>query len=156
MGKLEASCARGVRLTSPVCCVQGTYDRMYEQMASGVHPIDILLLWAAAENDTPKVAELLRAGADNTAKVRTAPQLWRPESMVAPRSPGRRDGSRDTIPGASAAGQQVLAHRAYDARAVRCTPVEFLGVVALGICAGRQCRPLQTLAPLRPLLIPGP
>lgn len=47
---------------------EGTYDRMYALIASGLHPADILLLWAAGENDTPKVAELLRAGADVAAK----------------------------------------------------------------------------------------
>ena len=43
---------------------------MNAQMAADIHPIDILLLWAASENDTPKVAELLRSGADTTAKAR--------------------------------------------------------------------------------------
>ena len=37
--------------------------------AAGIHPADILLQWAAQEGDTPKAAELLRAGADPTAKV---------------------------------------------------------------------------------------
>ena len=46
---------------------------MNAQMAADIHPIDILLLWAASENDTPKVAELLRSGADATAKARTPP-----------------------------------------------------------------------------------
>ena len=39
-------------------------------LGADIHPVDILLLWAASENDTPKVAELLRAGADVSAKVR--------------------------------------------------------------------------------------
>ena len=51
--------------------VQGTYDRMDAMLGADIHPVDILLLWAAAENDTPKVAELLRAGADVSVKVRT-------------------------------------------------------------------------------------
>ena len=38
-------------------------------LSADIHPVDILLLWAASENDTPKVAELLRAGADASAKV---------------------------------------------------------------------------------------
>ncbi len=38
-------------------------------LGADIHPVDILLLWAASENDTPKVAELLRAGADVSAKV---------------------------------------------------------------------------------------
>ena len=38
-------------------------------MAAGVAPADLLLLMAASENDAPKVAELLRAGADTTAQV---------------------------------------------------------------------------------------
>ena len=50
--------------------LQGTYDRMDAMLGADIHPVDILLLWAAAENDTPKVAELLRAGADVSAKVR--------------------------------------------------------------------------------------
>ena len=49
--------------------MQGTYDRLNEVLASDIHPVDILLLWATTENDTPKVAELLRSGADVAAKV---------------------------------------------------------------------------------------
>ena len=37
--------------------------------AAGIHPADLLLQWAASEGDTPKAAELLRAGADPSAKV---------------------------------------------------------------------------------------
>lgn len=47
---------------------EGTYDRMEATMKSGLHPIDILLLWASKENDDPKVQELLTAGADITVK----------------------------------------------------------------------------------------
>ena len=36
----------------------------------GLAPCDLLLLMASAENDAPKVAELLRAGADTGVKVR--------------------------------------------------------------------------------------
>lgn len=47
---------------------EGTYDRMEKIVATGMHPCDILLLWACAEDDTPKVEELLRAGADLSIK----------------------------------------------------------------------------------------
>ena len=68
-------CSRTERCLSFLCravwtLVQGTYDRMDAMLGADIHPVDILLLWAAAENDTPKVAELLRAGADASAKVR--------------------------------------------------------------------------------------
>ncbi|KAK9823898.1 hypothetical protein WJX72_006248 [[Myrmecia] bisecta] len=46
----------------------GSYDIINELNASGLAPVDILLIMAAGENDTPKVAELLRAGADATVK----------------------------------------------------------------------------------------
>ena len=35
----------------------------------GMHPADILLVFASKENDTPKVEELLKAGADPNIKV---------------------------------------------------------------------------------------
>ena len=44
--------------------VEGTYDRMYAMQASGLAPVDVLLIMAAQENDLPKVEELLAAGAD--------------------------------------------------------------------------------------------
>lgn len=44
-------------------------------LAAGVAPADLLLLMAASENDAPKVAELLRAGADTSAKVSSKPRL---------------------------------------------------------------------------------
>ncbi|GMH35896.1 hypothetical protein BSKO_03764 [Bryopsis sp. KO-2023] len=47
---------------------EGTYDRLEETLKSGLHPVDILLLWAAKENDDPKVLEVLSAGADITVK----------------------------------------------------------------------------------------
>jgi hypothetical protein len=47
---------------------EGSYDRLEEVLKSDLHPADILLLWAAKENDTPKAAELLRAGADKDVK----------------------------------------------------------------------------------------
>jgi len=43
--------------------VDGTYDRMQKYLDYGIHPVDILLLWASAEGDDPKVEELLKAGA---------------------------------------------------------------------------------------------
>lgn len=42
---------------------EGNYDRMNEMLETGTDPVDLLLLMAASENDAPKVAELLRAGA---------------------------------------------------------------------------------------------
>lgn len=37
--------------------------------AEGLAPVDLLLLMAAQENDAPRIAELLRAGADVNTKV---------------------------------------------------------------------------------------
>ena len=37
--------------------------------AEGLAPVDLLLLMAASENDAPRVAELIRAGADISIKV---------------------------------------------------------------------------------------
>ncbi|GBF88821.1 hypothetical protein Rsub_01722 [Raphidocelis subcapitata] len=57
---------------------EGTYDRMEELMGSGLEPVDVILLLAAAENDDPKIEELLAAGADVGArdgKGRTPRQL---------------------------------------------------------------------------------
>eukprot|EP00850_Spirogloea_muscicola_P025315 SM002747S09990 [mRNA] locus=s2747:1011:1600:- [translate_table: standard] len=42
---------------------EGTYDKMEALLQKGLHPVDILLLLAASEGDTPKIEELLRAGA---------------------------------------------------------------------------------------------
>jgi len=47
---------------------EGTYDRMWALQKSGLHPIDVILLLAASENDAPKVDELLASGADATVK----------------------------------------------------------------------------------------
>lgn len=55
--------------------VEGTYDKMYELLRQNIHPVDILLMMAAAEGDKPKIEELLRAGADynvNDAEGRSA------------------------------------------------------------------------------------
>lgn len=43
---------------------EGSNDRMDALVASGKHPIDIILLFAAAEGDVPKIEEILEAGAD--------------------------------------------------------------------------------------------
>ena len=47
---------------------EGTYDRMEALMKSGLHPVDIILILACAENDTPKIQEILGSGADPTVK----------------------------------------------------------------------------------------
>jgi len=47
---------------------EGTYDRMEAMLKSGLHPIDVILLLAASENDTPKIQEILRAGANPNCK----------------------------------------------------------------------------------------
>lgn len=44
--------------------VEGTYDRFEAMVKSGIEPVDIILLLAAAENDSDKIEELLAAGAD--------------------------------------------------------------------------------------------
>ncbi|KAG2485233.1 hypothetical protein HYH03_016019 [Edaphochlamys debaryana] len=46
---------------------EGTYDRMHA-LGKDRHPADVILLLACAANDTPKVEELLKAGADPTVK----------------------------------------------------------------------------------------
>lgn len=43
--------------------VEGTYDRMYKMMEN-MAPVDTILLMACSENDSPKVEELLKAGAN--------------------------------------------------------------------------------------------
>eukprot|EP00244_Chara_vulgaris_P000815 TRINITY_DN1139_c0_g2_i1.p1 TRINITY_DN1139_c0_g2~~TRINITY_DN1139_c0_g2_i1.p1 ORF type:complete len:205 (-),score=42.89 TRINITY_DN1139_c0_g2_i1:457-1071(-) len=43
--------------------VEGTYNKMYALLDKEIHPVDILLLFAATEGDRPKIQELLRAGA---------------------------------------------------------------------------------------------
>ena len=43
---------------------EGTYDRLEQMMSTGLAPVDLLLLMAATENDTPKIEELLGAGAN--------------------------------------------------------------------------------------------
>ncbi|KAL3503471.1 hypothetical protein ACH5RR_037920 [Cinchona calisaya] len=48
--------------------VEGSYDKMYALLKQNIHPVDILLMMAAAEGDKPKIEELLRAGADYTVK----------------------------------------------------------------------------------------
>ena len=46
----------------------GNYDRLDEYNSSGLDCVDLLLLMAASEGDTPKVEELLEAGADVSAR----------------------------------------------------------------------------------------
>ncbi len=46
------------------------YEHTYLYSAEGLAPVDLLLLMAAKENDAPKVAELIRAGADINTKVK--------------------------------------------------------------------------------------
>ena len=47
-----------------ILAVEGSNDRMDDLLAAGKHPIDIILLFAAAEGDVPKIEEILEAGAD--------------------------------------------------------------------------------------------
>ena len=47
---------------------EGTYDRLEAMLAQGLAPVDLLLLMAASEDDTPKIEELLGAGADASVK----------------------------------------------------------------------------------------
>jgi hypothetical protein len=44
--------------------VEGTYDRMEALMKTGIHPCDAILLFASQEGDTPKLVELMEAGAN--------------------------------------------------------------------------------------------
>jgi len=53
----QSVCSESVEAELKPCC------------AAGVAPVDLLLLMAASENDAPKVAELLRAGAKLDSKV---------------------------------------------------------------------------------------
>lgn len=48
--------------------VDGDYGRLDRMKSAGLAAVDLLLLMAAGENDAPKVAEMLRAGADLSAK----------------------------------------------------------------------------------------
>jgi hypothetical protein len=45
-------------------------------ITEGLDPVDLLLLMAAKENDAPRVAELLRAGADVNVKVSKEDKDW--------------------------------------------------------------------------------
>ena len=48
--------------------VDGDYARLDKMKSAGLAAVDLLLLMAAGENDAPKVAEMLRAGADTKVK----------------------------------------------------------------------------------------
>lgn len=48
--------------------VEQTYDTFEKYLDNGMHPVDVLLLWASEEGDVPKVEEVLQAGADVTVK----------------------------------------------------------------------------------------
>ena len=43
-----------------ILAVEGSNDRMDDLLAAGKHPIDIILLFAAAEGDVPKIEEIRR------------------------------------------------------------------------------------------------
>lgn len=47
---------------------EGSYDRMQKFFEAGIHPCDIILLMACEEGDTPKIEELIKAGADTSVK----------------------------------------------------------------------------------------
>lgn len=44
--------------------VDGTYDRLEEMVSAGLDPMDLMMCMAVEEGDKPKVAELLKNGAD--------------------------------------------------------------------------------------------
>lgn len=48
--------------------VEQTYDTFEKYLDNGMHPVDVLLLWASEEGDVPKVEEVLAAGADVTVR----------------------------------------------------------------------------------------
>jgi ankyrin repeat protein len=43
--------------------VEQTYDTFDKYLDQGMHPVDVILLWACEEGDGPKVEEVLNAGA---------------------------------------------------------------------------------------------
>lgn len=51
--------------------------------AAGIEPVDILLLLASSEGDTPKVVELLAAGANSNIKVSLACKSYKPHAPIA-------------------------------------------------------------------------
>lgn len=65
--------------------VDGDYARLDRMKSAGLAAVDLLLLMAAGENDAPKVAEMLRSGADVAAKDvdgRTAAELATNEQVL--------------------------------------------------------------------------
>lgn len=53
---------------SGILAERGSYDTMENLIEAGIEPVDILLLLASSEGDTPKVVELLAAGANSNIK----------------------------------------------------------------------------------------
>ena len=65
--------------------VDGTYARLDRMKSAGLAAVDLLLLMAAGEDDAPKVAEMLRAGADTNVKDidgKTAAELAKNEQVL--------------------------------------------------------------------------
>ena len=67
---------------------EGSNDRMDALLEAGKHPIDVILLFAAAEGDTPKIEEILEAGADP--KV-TDMDGKTPIDLAGANNPGKKD-----------------------------------------------------------------
>ena len=70
-GLKSCSTVRALSSFSRCCFFHSKVAHLKPQLLAlgGVEPIDLLLLLAASEEDAPKVAEVLRAGADLDAKV---------------------------------------------------------------------------------------
>jgi ankyrin repeat protein len=67
---------------------EGSNDRMDALLNAGKHPIDVILLFAAAEGDVPKIEEILEAGADP--KV-TDLDGKTPMDLAGANNPGKKD-----------------------------------------------------------------
>ncbi len=67
---------------------EGSNDRMDALLNAGKHPIDVILLFAAAEGDVPKIEEILEAGADP--KV-TDMDGKTPMDLAGANNPGKKD-----------------------------------------------------------------
>lgn len=66
--------------------VEKTYDKMDQLLATGVAPVDLLLLMAASEGDRQKIEELMRAGASHEIKVRETDQTAIHDPLVLKRT----------------------------------------------------------------------